>query len=324
MFPYDVNGRVPLAIRHPGREPAVTDVPASLVDLLPTLLKAVELLVAEAAMGIDLFAAVDAEDTDRLIFAESGYEDEPQVSVRRNGWKLIHIPSNADRKRLSGGPYELYDTDEDPLKERNLAGQGLAVESALAESLAEWRAKWDEDSLSEVRPPEVSQETWDQLRALGYVHTREQVFAFLEHLERATIVSSGDDSVIKTAFAVAGKIRPVLFEHPDSEVSFHDLTIYSNSTLEIGIGINEEVWDRGGDGVQFEIIVNDSQSVERTVYSRYIDPKNRVEDRKWIDEVLDLRPFAGEVVTITFRTSSGPSSSKLYDWSGWSEPKMRR
>jgi hypothetical protein len=325
MFPYDVNGRVPLIIRHPSRQPSVTETPASLVDLFPTILKAIGLPVPEGVYGTDILEAVDTGDSDRMIFAESGYQEPPQVSVRYNGWKLIYVRNKTDQKRLTGSLYELYHTDEDPLEEHNLIDQGYdEIQSNLKTALDEWLATWDDAKLPVTKVSPVSQETWEQLQELGYVHGN-QVFSLLEHLEQARIVAPSDNHVMSTSFKVAGELRPVLFHHPNSDIIFHGLGIGSTATLELGIGINEDVWNKEGDGVLFEVIVStsgNSQPAEETVYSRYLDPKNRPEDRRWVDEVIDLKPFANKVLSITFRTSSGPAGNDTFDWAGWSEPRL--
>jgi hypothetical protein len=325
LFPYDVNGRVPLIIRHPGRQPAVTDTPASLVDLFPTVLNAVGLPVPAGVYGTDLLAAVDNGDSDRMIFAESGENSPPQVSVRYRGWKLIYVRNKADQKMLTGGPYELYNTEDDPLEEHNLIDQGHdEIQSKLSNALDEWLSTWDETSLplSSVSP--VTPETWEQLQALGYVHG-DQVVSLLEHLEQAQIIAPTENHVMINKFQIAGESRSILYQHPDSTVIFHGLGIGPTATFKLGIGISEAAWEEEGDGVLFEVIISDSdngKAAAQTVYSRYLDPKNRPEDRQWVDDVIDLKAFANKSITITLRTSSGPQGNFNCDWAGWSDPKL--
>ncbi len=324
MFPYDANGHIPLAIRYPKMEPAATDVPASLVDVLPTVLKAVGMPVPEGSMGADLLSLVTANDTDRPIFAESGYQDEPQVSVRKGDWKLIYIQSRSDRRLMTGGEYELYNIVEDPSEERNLAGQGLEVEAELTDLLTDWLDTWDDFTLpGSSTDGTISLETWQELQALGYVQGKEQALDLLANITRARIDAPSEDHVKATAFTVAGESRPVLFQHPDSSVTFQSLRLSRGAKLTFGIGVRQDVWDKEGDGVLFEIVVSNVESgEEETVYSRYIDPKSRPEDRKWVDEAVNLGAFADKLISINFRTSSGPEGNDSYDWAGWSIPKL--
>ena len=148
----------------------------------------------------------------------------------------------------------------------------------------------------------------------------ESIYDFLDHLNEAEIISPHREYVKKFSFTIKKEAREVLFEHPDSTVTFRDVSIHKDARLSFGIGINEPAWDKEGDGVLFEIILTDDKSQKHPLYSRYIDPKNNPDDRKWFDEVVDLKAFEGKNVSFTFKTSSGPKNNNASDWSGWSEP----
>ena len=150
----------------------------------------------------------------------------------------------------------------------------------------------------------------------------ESIYDFLDHLNEAEIVTPGKEYVKRTSFTINREAREVLFEHPDSTVTFRDVSIHKDARLSFGIGINEPAWDKEGDGVLFEIILTDDKSQKHPLYSRYIDPKNNPDDRKWFDEVVDLKAFEGKNVSFTFKTSSGPKGNKACDWAGWSEPQI--
>ncbi|MBW1854973.1 MAG: sulfatase, partial [Deltaproteobacteria bacterium] len=148
----------------------------------------------------------------------------------------------------------------------------------------------------------------------------EKVYDFLHHLDEAEISTTRKEHVRKTSFTIGGKQREVLYEHPDSQVVFRNVPIHKNALLTFGIGINENAWGKDGDGVLFEIIIVDEDSQEHSIYSRYIDPKNNQEDRKWFDEEIDLRAFTRQEVSFIFKTTSGSKENKTADWAGWSEP----
>ena len=83
-----------------------------------------------------------------------------------------------------------------------------------------------------------------------------------------------------------------------------------------------DVWESGeGDGVQFDIYVNNG-SAQDHIYSKYIDPKNVIDDRRWFDEEINLSKWAGQQVTFTFETSPGPNGDSRYDWAIWGEPRI--
>lgn len=145
-------------------------------------------------------------------------------------------------------------------------------------------------------------------------------YNFLDHLDEARIVTPQKNYVQRASFKIGGKANEVMFEHPDSQVTFKDVSIYINACLTFGIGINETAWEKEGDGVLFEIILTDDKSRQHSIYSRYIDPKNNFDDRKWFDETIDLKSFEGQKVSFTFKTSSGPKGNVYYDWAGWKKP----
>lgn len=148
-------------------------------------------------------------------------------------------------------------------------------------------------------------------------------YNFLDHLDEAIISAPQKEYVKASSFVINGETRKVLFEHPDSVVSFKDVPILKDGRLTFGVGINEAAWDKGGDGVLFEVMVSDENREERTIYSCYIDPKSNPDERRWLDNELDLSAFAGKNLTFTFRTSAGPEGNNTADWAGWSEPKLR-
>jgi len=136
------------------------------------------------------------------------------------------------------------------------------------------------------------------------------------------------EMVNKSAFKVGGEERRVLFEHPAIRVgdtsmtlAFRKVEIRQGDALEFGIGINEEAWDKPGDGVDFEVLVKEGGTLS-SVFKKYVDPKGKEADRKWFDERVGLGAFEGRTIEILFRTSAGPRGDTEYDWAGWSEPSV--
>jgi hypothetical protein len=149
-------------------------------------------------------------------------------------------------------------------------------------------------------------------------------YNFLDNLRKAQIITENTDYVklAKTEFAINNDKREVLFEHPNSEVIFKDVPMNEEAELEFGIGINPPAWDKSGDGVLFEITIIDEKSQKNVIFSRYIDPKNKEEHRKWFDNNIDLKAFTGQKVTFIFRTTGGSKGNRAYDWAGWGDPRI--
>lgn len=115
-----------------------------------------------------------------------------------------------------------------------------------------------------------------------------------------------------------------IFEHPlidkKGYISFENITIPKNATLRFSIALDPQVWSPDkGDGVLFEIYIKENESKQQ-IFSKYIDPKNNPEDRKWNDFEVDLSNYADKNVTIIFSTSPGPNNDSNYDWTWWGNP----
>ena len=150
------------------------------------------------------------------------------------------------------------------------------------------------------------------------------VYEFLANAKSAEIADYNRERVVfGQEFTINKEKRSILFEHPNAEVRFNTVAIPQNAVLQFGIGINPEAWDKGGDGVTFEITVVDEKSAKTMIFSGYIDPKANPGERKWIDHEVDLKDFAGKKVAFIFTTTLGPRGDGTYDWAGWSSPRIR-
>jgi hypothetical protein len=168
-----------------------------------------------------------------------------------------------------------------------------------------WKINFLRDSIYELRQKNVTYSFSNNV-VNAYIKTPRQ-----EYVPRSEV-----------KFTINNDSRMVMFQHPNSEVLFKNVSIKEESKLEFGIGINEIAWGKSGDGVLFEIIMIDENSHRNLIFSKWIDPKNNPEDRKWFDYSLDLQPFHGQKVTFIFRTTDGPRGDNRYDWAGWSRPMI--
>lgn len=139
MVAYEESIRVPLIFRLPGRAGGVrSDLPASLVDVAPTLAGLCGLCARDEWRGRDLFAdppPADRPPADRPMFAlhvplGSWMGAEPWRMIEVDGLKYI---------RHLGGEEELFDLAADPFETRNLAHDAAWQEETarLARTLAE-------------------------------------------------------------------------------------------------------------------------------------------------------------------------------------------
>lgn len=172
LFVYEETIRIPLALRAPWTVPRGirrTDL-ASLVDLLPTLLRLARLAPAEGIHGRDLFedaaGAVPSDPTERgparALWAESWFGHEeflwaPLVAVRVGDGKWIAAPRP-----------ERYDLAADPGETRNLAGEEPSKDEALR-SLLSRLAPWAASGAVAASEGPVDDDHLARLESLGYL-----------------------------------------------------------------------------------------------------------------------------------------------------------
>lgn len=116
-------------------------------------------------------------------------------------------------------------------------------------------------------------------------------------------------------FTINGEDDVVLFQHPISSLSYVFTPDAQTRFLLFRLALDPQVWGPDkGDGVLFRVSVRDDGS-ERELFSRWVDPKNNPQDRRWIDGAVDLGPYLGRPVTLVLSTLPGESGA--WDWAGW-------
>jgi hypothetical protein len=145
-------------------------------------------------------------------------------------------------------------------------------------------------------------------------------------LKYGRIIRAGqplDQWIYSSRLFINGINKKILFAHAPSEIEF-EITIPPQGQLRFSIGINPGAWyPEKGDGVLFEICLSNDMG-KKTIFSKYIDPKKRIGDRKWFDYSLDLKQYGGEKVLLSFITLPGLNSSQdnNYDWSAWGDIRL--
>ncbi len=163
--------RIPLVVSGRGRVPEgiAVAVPASLVDVLPTLLR-----ISGVPAGDPLLAGVQGTDLSVVwreqlaparayVGAELRFEHRCFRSVRFSSWKLI--------KNCNRGVSWLFNVNTDPKEHTNLARSRPHIAAQLNSSLEDWVQQLAAISLptggGSVVPADA--ELMGNLRALGYV-----------------------------------------------------------------------------------------------------------------------------------------------------------
>jgi arylsulfatase A-like enzyme/Tfp pilus assembly protein PilF len=173
MLVYDSTLRVPLVISKPGVAAATVGQPVSLVDIAPTILAAAGVRAPSTMTGRDLVglkpdttsevrARSDVRSVrlqaDQDIYAETEY---PRVA----GWSPLQALTDGRWKAIrAGAATELYDVQQDPLEQHDVAATQTSTTTAFAARIDSIRA-----TAKPSTPTAVSAEAQERLRALGYV-----------------------------------------------------------------------------------------------------------------------------------------------------------
>lgn len=180
IFLYDETIHVPLLFKFPQERSAGArvDARARLVDVLPTILQAVNIAVPPAVQGQSLLPLVKSDASghaklapgkpsaappDRPAYAESDY---PQ---RTFGWSSLRSLRTGKYLYVQAPRKELYDHSADPKEEHNLAGASAAVAGTLDGQLNTLRQKTS--TTKEAPKAAFDPGLQERLNALGYVAT---------------------------------------------------------------------------------------------------------------------------------------------------------
>ncbi|HEV8409440.1 MAG TPA: sulfatase-like hydrolase/transferase, partial [Gemmatimonadaceae bacterium] len=135
---------VPLIVHVPARRAAIDSLPASSIDVIPTVLGILRLPPHPAFQGIDLENRAMRRDRPLFSLTQTAMADE--VCVEQDQWKLIYD--------LRHSVQRLYDLRNDPGETRDLAAQYPAQRDALMETIAAWWSRQIEYYKSVAARPE--------------------------------------------------------------------------------------------------------------------------------------------------------------------------
>ena len=155
--------RVPLILRLPDNQHQglVIEDPISLVDVAPTILDFLRIEPLPEIQGRSVWPLVQSQESSaNPVFLAVSRAEPGLRAVRQGSWKYIRDLGNPE-----GGL--LFDLGSDPHEQNNLLLEEPAIAGRLSSTLDDFL-----DSVPVFEPPqleEVSDETLDELRALGYV-----------------------------------------------------------------------------------------------------------------------------------------------------------
>jgi choline-sulfatase len=168
IFLYDSTTHVPLLIKPPGKAPSnhFFDGPVRTTDVLPTILDLLQVTVKETFDGVSLKGYLDgAAPPSLVLFGETNYPLSfgwaPLRSVREGGFKLVEAPRP-----------ELYDLRSDPRETSSIYQPWNQTVLKMRDELAQKRKTFGNSAGGEGA---VAPGTVDELRALGYLHSADEL-----------------------------------------------------------------------------------------------------------------------------------------------------
>jgi arylsulfatase A-like enzyme/Tfp pilus assembly protein PilF len=165
VFLYDSTIRVPLLVKFPGAKFAGKKVSAraSLVDVAPTILAALQAPVPTVMQGQSLLPLVGAKAaSDRASFAENEY------SHRGFGWSSLEALRTGNFFYVRAPQPELYNAAEDPGQDRNILEKNKLTAVRIAAELDTF-AKRAGANAPEAARASLDAQSVEKLRAMGYM-----------------------------------------------------------------------------------------------------------------------------------------------------------
>ncbi len=116
--------------------------------------------------------------------------------------------------------------------------------------------------------------------------------------------------------------RPVLFEHPPAVL--HLPIEPADLALRGELALAPERVSCPSDGVLFSVSATGPDGQSRQLFSRYLDPDHRSEDRGVVPFAVSLQGLAPGTRELLLATDPGPRGDLTCDWAGWVDPRFDR
>ena len=117
-----------------------------------------------------------------------------------------------------------------------------------------------------------------------------------------------------------GDWEEALLIHPPAAVSYMLTLPEEPVSFNALLAQAPESWSWGGDGVTYVLQVQPAGEEPLELFRRHIG--NSAGDHDWHNVEISLADYAGQQVTLTLTTESGPAGDSTGDWSGWVAPRL--
>ncbi len=166
FFIYNSTLHVPLIIKVPGAKATTVEKGASLVDVMPTVLQALQLPIPPSVQGRSLLSDILGKPSS----ATSNLYAECYLPLLHFGWSQLRGLQAEGRKYIDAPHPELYDTRRDPHETANLYTGNRAAALELKAHLQDVERRYTAASGGGAQATEAADPALaDRLRSLGYV-----------------------------------------------------------------------------------------------------------------------------------------------------------
>ncbi len=156
----------------------------------------------------------------------------------------------------------------------------------------------------------------------------EEIQAYLKYVDLLELFDQGKVHVESKALEPVSRASfgmppnnyegDVLLLHPPGRVTY-ELTLPEDPTIfRTRIAMVPDSWEWGGDGSTFVLKVKSEDGVEEELFRQHIS--NELVDRYWHPLEIPLSNYAGQHVSLTLQTESGPTGNDTGDWAIWDRP----
>jgi len=138
---------------------------------------------------------------------------------------------------------------------------------------------------------------------------------------RSHLIPGKEAAIEKKTFIVGTEARNALGGHPPYERLPYRIHVGTapRDIFDFSFALDPAVFDKASnDGVEFIVELKDPSGRITKQFSRYIDPKHKAPERRWMDGQVDLSAFRGQSVELLFTTTPGPKGNADHDWAAWS------
>ena len=149
----------------------------------------------------------------------------------------------------------------------------------------------------------------------------------LQLVQECRPVADGTMRATRLPVTVGQESRPGVIAPAPSRLRWVATVPSAPSVMHIGYAVASEAWEKKSDGVGF-VVSAEEGGRQRALLSAFLRPSAEPGQRRWWDQEIDMRPFAGGAVTLVFETvggdpgASASASDTAYDWAVWSLPRI--